>query len=69
MMDLQSLTLCNFRSGESYYLVNKNDITLPVEDVNQVQDDPPFPRESCRVFIDGFTDVTRTLLDEVHLAT
>lgn len=67
LMEIRPITSHNFSSDDTeYYLINEDNVTLPVEEIDQVYETPPFPREKIRVFIDG-TDVTRSITNSVGL--
>ena len=64
-MEIQHISLHTFNSGDIYYKVHEDTLSLAVEIVDQVHDSNPFPRESIRVSISGATGVTRLMTDDV----
>lgn len=44
-MVLQSIIQQQFLSGEVYYLVSNDGISVPIEDINEVYADAPLPFE------------------------
>jgi len=64
MMKMHLITSCRFSSGDEYFLLNNNEVRMPIEAVEGVYDSPPFPREKIRVLIQG-TEVTRNITDNV----
>lgn len=67
LMEIQPITSHSFNSGEPYYFVCDNTITVPIDMVDQVHAAPPFPRENIRVSIEGSSGITRLMTDDVRI--